>query len=196
MSEREHRGWHSRGYLPHLDAGEIVQAVTFRLADSLPREVVGLLREEAEREGGSEQLRARVASLLDGGHGRCVLRQAWAAAIVEDALLRFDGERYRLVAWVVMPNHVHVVLRCEAGWPVGGVVRSWKSFVARRVNQCLGRSGRLWHPDYFDRFIRDEGHLRRTVAYVHDNPIKAGLVARAEDWPYSSARLMKDDGAT
>ena len=188
-----HRGWHYRGYLPHLDAGEVVQAVTFRLADSLPVSVVEAWRDQAEEEGAPGEILARVGRYLDAGHGSCVLREPWAAALVEQALLRFDGERYCLFAWVVMPNHVHVAMQCVEGAPLGGVVRSWKSYTARRVNERLGTSGRLWHPDYFDRFIRDETHLHRAIAYVHDNPVKAGLVGRAEEWPYSSARAAPKD---
>jgi len=70
---------------------------------------------------------------------------------------------------------------------LAAVVNGWKSFSARRINELLRRRGALWQREYWDRFIRDEQHYQRAVAYVHENPVKAGLVSRAEDWPWSSA---------
>ena len=90
-----------------------------------------------------------------------------------------------------MPNHVHVVIELAGDAALGDVLRSLKSFTARRANVCLGRTGAFWHADYFDRFIRDEGHFHRTVDYVEQNPVKAGLVERAIDWPWSSASERK-----
>jgi REP-associated tyrosine transposase len=176
-----HRGWHSRGYLPHFDSPETIQFVTFRLADSLPRAVVEALRLK-------DDALTRIDGELDNGLGACWLKQPEIASIVQDALLHFDGTRYRLLAWCLMPNHVHVVIEATAGVPLSDVVRSLKSFTARRANARLGRNGAFWHADYFDRFMRDESHFHRTVDYVEQNPVKARLVGRAADWPWSSAR--------
>lgn len=185
----EQKGWHSRGYLPHFDAVGVVQAVTFRLGDSLPEHVVHMLKEQ-----GKDGLRRRTAAELDRGYGSCALKHDGAAALVEQALFHFDGGRYRLLAWVVMPNHVHVVVETLQGWQLGGIVKSWKAFSAAGINRLLGRRGTLWQPDYFDRRIRGDHHLAAAVRYVEDNPVTAGLVARPEEWPYSSARarLLKD----
>ncbi len=90
-----------------------------------------------------------------------------------------------------MPNHAHVVVEAIDGHSLGEVVRGWKSFTARRANEKLGRVGPFWHADYFDRYMRNEGHLERTVEYVEQNPVKAGLVAAASDWPWSSASFSK-----
>jgi len=178
------KGWHSRGYLPHFDSPETIQFVTFRLADSLPRQVVEALRLR-------DDALARVDGELDGGLGACWLRRPEIASIVQDALLHFDGTRYRLLAWCLMPNHVHVVVEMAGHASLSDILRSLKSFTARRANTRLGRAGAFWHADYFDRFIRDEGHFFRTVDYVEQNPVKAGLVERAIDWPWSSARDRK-----
>ena len=70
---------------------------------------------------------------------------------------------------------------------LGAIVRGWKSFTARRANEQLGRSGPFWHADYFDRYMRNEDQLNRTIEYVEQNPVKAGLVSNAADWPWSSA---------
>jgi putative transposase len=176
-----HKGWHSRGYLPHFDSAETVQFVTFRLADSLPRAVAEALAKLSDNLAETDQN-------LDGGLGSCWLKEPPIAQLVEDAIMHFDGERYHLLAWCVMPNHVHVVVESADGHSLGAVVRSRKSFTANRANKTLGRSGSFWHRDYFDRFIRDEGHLSRTIEYVENNPVKAGLVASATDWQWSSAR--------
>jgi REP element-mobilizing transposase RayT len=115
---------------------------------------------------------------------------------VETSLWHFDAARYRLLAWVVMPNHVHVVIETRAEYPLSDVLQSWKSFTAKKANSLLGRTGSFWQPEYFDRAIRDERHLLAAIAYIHGNPVKAGLVRRAEDWPYSSARFAyPEDGA-
>ncbi len=176
-----HKGWHSRGYLPHFDSAETVQFVTFRLADSLPRAVAESLAKLTDN-------LAETDHKLDGSLGACWLKQPLVARLVEDAIMHFDGERYRLLAWCIMPNHVHVVVEAADGHSLGTIVRSWKSFTANRANKALGRSGPFWHRDYFDRFIRDEGHLSRTIDYVENNPVKAGLTSSTIDWQWSSAR--------
>jgi len=184
-----HKGWHSRGYLPHFDVPCVIQFITFRLADSLPASA----QLQRELEGLPERPGVRlehIDTLLDAGLGSCILRDPGAARIVEDALLHFDGTRYRLLAWVVMPNHVHVVIEVLAGHSLSRTVQSWKTFSARACNQLLDRRGRLWEPDYFDRRIRTEEHLHNVILYVHQNPARAGLVAEPRQWPSSSARYV------
>jgi len=176
-----HRGWHSRGYLPHFDSAETIQFVTFRLFDSLPRAVAEMLAKQPDN-------LAKTDENLDGGLGACWLKDPTIAALVEDAMLHFDGDRYRLLAWCIMPNHVHVVVEPIEGTGLGAIGQAWKSFTAHRANSVLDRSGPFWHKDYFDRFIRDEGHLARTIDYVERNPVKAGLASTADSWSWSSAR--------
>lgn len=88
-----------------------------------------------------------------------------------------------------MPNHVHVVIEPMNGYRLGAIVHSWKSFSAKEANRQLRRTGPFWHRDYFDRYIRDEGHLARTVDYVENNPVKAGLASERTAWPWSSSRF-------
>jgi len=176
----DHQGWHGRGYLPHLDQPGLTQFVTFRLADA--GQLAGArLPPQHEVEW------QRMDDELDLGQGRCHLKDPRHADLVVEALRCFDGVRYRLRAWVVMPNHVHVLMDQVRGHPLGQVVGSWKSWAARNINADAGRAGRLWQPDYFDRFMRDEGDVARTVAYIHWNPVKAGLVDSANQWRWSSA---------
>jgi REP element-mobilizing transposase RayT len=178
------KGWHSRGYLPHFDSAETVQFVTFRLGDSLPRAVE---KSQLHREADVH----RIERELDGGLGACWLGRPEIASLVEAALLHFDGRRYRMLAWCLMPNHVHVVVEMMDGHSLSDIVGSWKSFTAHKANAQLGLTGRFWHADYFDRFMRNEAHLSQTIDYVEQNPVKAGLVARAGDWSWSSARFRE-----
>jgi REP element-mobilizing transposase RayT len=180
----EHRGWYSRGYLPHFDQPDTIQMITFRLADSLPSHL--LLTWQQGLHDDAEQ-RRRIEAYLDAGHGSCCLRDARVAKLVEGALLYFDGQHYHLLAWVVMPNHVHVLIEMAPGHRLPDIVHSWKSFTAKAANRILGRSGALWQPEYFDRYIRNPDHFDRAVHYIHENPVKAGLALQAEEWPFSSA---------
>ena len=182
---RGHRFWYSRGYLPHCDVPGLLQAITFRLADSLPVDVLTRMQQE----NNDTQRRKKIDTLLDAGHGACWLAQPDIAEIVEDALLHGDGKRYRLIAWCVMPNHVHVLIETMPGHALPKLVHSWKSFSAKRVNAKVGRTGKVWMPDYFDRFIRDDHHFAAVVAYIYNNPVKAGLVKEASNWRYSSAGI-------
>ena len=87
-----------------------------------------------------------------------------------------------------MPNHVHLLMETDATHPLPKVVQSWKPFTAKQANAILGRTGVFWDRDYFDRYIRDDGHRAAVVHYIEENPVKAGLVERAEDWPWGSVR--------
>lgn len=179
-------GWHRRGYLPHFDQPHVLQFVTFRLADSPPREMLADLARPASRQE-SEQRGRSIEMMLDRGYGGCLLRDPRCASIVQQALLFFDEQRYALWAWVVMPNHLHLVLEIQEQHPLSTIMHSIKGFTARRINELLGRSCPLWQPDYFDPLIRDELHLANVIAYIENNPVSAGLAEFPGAWPYSSA---------
>jgi putative DNA methylase len=184
----EHKEWYSRGYLPHFDHPGLIQMITYRLADALPATVLATLEREAKDD---LEKRKRIEAYLDAGHGSCSLRDPRIACMVEDAFLHFDAKRYRLMEWVVMPNHVHVLVEIEPHYQLSGIVHSSKSFTAKEAIKILGTSGHYWQPDYFDRFIRDDTHYSNAVRYIHENPVKAKLVSRAEDWPFGSAARRK-----
>jgi REP element-mobilizing transposase RayT len=184
-------GWRSRGYLPHLDIPGILQFITFRLEDAMPAEIIKAWQQKlswATEEERILEVQRRIEKYIDAGHGQCLLRAPKIAELVENAFFFFDGERYRLVDWVVMPNHVHVLIETYDGHPLSEVIQAWKSYTSSTANKLLGRNGAFWQRDYFDRFIRDEAHLQACIRYIQQNPVKAGLVGRPEDWPYSSAR--------
>ena len=108
-----------------------------------------------------------------------------------ETLRKFDGSRYRLIAWCVMPNHVHVLI--DPLDSLGRIVQSWKSYTGRWIlahnaELGLGVPGKeCWMREYWDRYIRDDKHLRQVIGYIHENPAKAGLCSNAADWPWSSA---------
>ncbi|MFN0079331.1 MAG: REP-associated tyrosine transposase [Prosthecobacter sp.] len=183
----DHSGWTDRGYLPHYDKPGLVQAVTFRLADSLPKSKRSEWEHLLQITDDAEERNRQIECYLDQGAGSCVLRQAECAEIVQNALLHFHSQRYRLIAWCVMPNHVHVLFKTFAGHPLGKIIHSWKTFTAREINKFLRRVGPLWQEDYFDTFMRDDDHQWAEKEYIEGNPVKAKLVTRASDWPWSSA---------
>lgn len=182
--------WHSRGYIPHWEAGEIAQAITFRLADSLPASLLARWESELEtlaNDARSQERRKRIERALDSGHGSGALSQNAIGDLVENALLYFDANRYRLHAWVIMPNHVHVLVTPVGAEKLSAIVHSWKSFTAKKANALLGQKGTFWATEYFDRAIRDEAHFSNVVEYFAMNPVKAGLCGVPEAWRYSSA---------
>jgi REP element-mobilizing transposase RayT len=123
----------------------------------------------------AEYSAARIEEYFDRGAGACSLRDPRIGEIMANALRYWDGKRYRLVAWCVMPNHVHVVCRFLPGQELAAVLKSWKSYTARRANGILGRSGAFWQREYYDRLIRNEDEFDRAVQYVVSNPERAGL---------------------
>jgi len=193
-------GWYSRGYLPHFDAPGTLQFITFRLADSLPQTVLKQLEQELAQLPSSTRERERrkkIEQWLDAGLGCCALRYPRMAELMQQTLQKFDGERYRLIAWCIMPNHVHVLIEPAISLPK--ILQSWKSFtgswaISHNAELGLGVPGavgatknQFWMREYWDRYIRDEGHFHSTISYIHNNPVKAGLCEEGHDWPWSSA---------
>lgn len=183
-------GWYSRGYLPHFDGGAIPQTVTFRLFDSLPQSLLERWREELSHwpaKKAEAERRKRIETYLDRGTGSAWMNDPRIANVVQEAMLFFHGDRYSLQAWSVMPNHVHALLTSYTGWELGQILHSWKSFTATECNKLLGRRGEFWQNETFDRYVRDEMHYHNAIAYIENNPVKAGLCEKPEDWKWSSA---------
>ncbi|SDR07277.1 putative DNA methylase [Rhizobiales bacterium GAS191] len=176
------RGWYSRGYLPHYDSPETIQHIVFRTADSLP----GFAQLDALTDFHERQ--KAIGQELDRGMGSRPLANPAAAKIVEDALLHFDGSRYRLLAWCVIPNHVHVLTEQIEGFHLPDIVHSWKSFTALAINRLQETSGLFWAREYYDRYMRNEEQTQAAIFYIEDNPVKAGLVSCAQEWLFTSAR--------
>jgi REP element-mobilizing transposase RayT len=183
--------WRSRGYLPHFDGDQIPQFVTYRLAGTLPRKILVQYKQQLERGLINEiEYHELVDEYLDRNCGESFLRLSKIAEMIEENLLRFDEVKYKLHAWVVMPNHVHVLFTSINEYKLSSIIHSAKSYTATQANKLLERSGDFWAREYFDRYIRNADHFVNTVNYIHSNPVKAGLCSNAKDWPFSSARLF------
>lgn len=187
----------NRGRLPHWEQEAGVYFVTWRLADSIPAEARERIQREREdilrtaeslgrdlsedEKGQLERLHTeKVENLLNAGYGECYLNNDDCAGVVSQTLLKFDGERYDLFAWCVMPNHVHVVFQARPGHGLPQIMHSWKSFTAKACNRLLGRTGPFWMDESFDRLVRDEAELRKFTDYTLRNPVAAGLA----DWSW------------
>ena len=183
-------GWHSRGYLPHFDGRAIPQFITLHLADSIPQKVIQQWKRELTHLDDEQDrilLQKRIERYLDQGYGNAFLKDSRVATIVQDSLLKLDGERYDLFSWVVMPNHSHFLLTRFEDWELEQLMHSHKSYTAHQANKLLNRTGKFWMEEYFDRYIRNADHFRNAVNYIENNPVKAGLCSKPSDWPFSSA---------
>ena len=187
------QGYHYRGYLPHLELKPI-QVVTFRLADSVPKEVIDqwkLEMEIGETVKHSDNKMARLRKLIDkyedAGYGDCYLKDERIAKLVEDTLFYYDGRHYQLVRWCIMPNHVHVMIETKDTCSLSTIIKEWKSYTAHKAKKILGATGPFWMQEYFDRYVRDMNHYNNVVAYIDANPVKAGLVKEPAEWRWSSA---------
>ena len=209
------RGWHERGYLPHFDAPNVTQFLTFNLADAFPVkrraewEVFLKLPDEFCRKPSNtrtevrapgavansvqSEIRRRLEAWLDRGAGECWLRDPAVAALVEDALLAGHRRDYELQAWVVMPNHVHLVVNIRQT-PLSSLVKQWKGATAVKANRTLRRTGQFWQEDYWDTLVLDAKHLAQAVRYVENNPTKAQFVLDPKEWRWSSARRKDEYG--
>lgn len=195
-------GIHSRGYLPHIKREGASYFVTFRLVDSLPKEL--LLRFEREHaealrrlpakansEAAEEihrELRRKIERYLDQGAGECHLRRPEIADKVAGALRHFHSQHYLLDDWVVMPNHVHVILWPMPNFTLSEILKSRKRHTARQANLILGRTGEtFWQRESYDHWIRNDEEKSRIRRYIRMNPVNARLCKAPEDWKWSSA---------
>jgi len=186
---RSNLGWYDRGYIPHFDGGQIPQFLTFRLFDSLPMSVIEKWRKETAKDGevGKVVFRKRVENYLDRNYGSCFLKNERIARLTEDSLLFHHQKKYELKAWVIMPNHIHFLATAFEGTELRDIAHSIKSYIAHEANKLLNRRGQFWQHEPFDRYIRNRKHFVSVIRYIENNPVKAGLCSRAEDWRFSSA---------
>jgi len=170
--------------LPHWQQGDVWIFLTWRLADSLPLTKIRQWKADRQKffdenpEPWSDEVHIayrkqftdEIEAWLDRGHGACDLKIPRIRDIVSAALHHFDGERYELNSYVVMPNHIHALLRILGDHKLPDVVRSLKSFTAKRANKELEREGAFWQRDYYDRLIRTPKHLHWARKYIERNP--------------------------
>ena len=165
--------------LPHWQQGEVMQFVTFRLADSMPRAKLKEWSEQrkiwcnihpqpwlpAEEKEYHQRFTWKLERSLDDGAGSCLLGNARHRGILEDVLMKFHGEGVEHHSWVIMPNHVHLIFTPRL--PLESLVKAWKGTSARRIGL-----GSIWQGNFRDTLIRDSGHFANAVRYVRRNPAK------------------------
>ncbi len=174
--EDDIKGYYKRGNFPHYDNDELYQFVTFRLHDSVPKQVLLRWKNEllitGEIDKNSDdyiKLERKIHIYEDNGYGECYLKNPLIYNIVKGTLERFDQERYDLIEWIIMPNHVHVLIKPYSGFSLPKIIHSWKSYTANKGNQVLNRNGKFWMEDYFDRYIRNEEHYLSVIKYIRNN---------------------------
>ena len=182
---------HSRKYLPHIE-NQHLQFITFRLYDSLPKEVIEAWKEQigydkkkdekSKADDKTRQLLTLIDKYEDSGYGQCFFSDERVAQIMADALHFYDAKRYNLISYCIMPNHVHVLIEVLGTASMSEIVHGWRSFTAHEANKVLGRKGDFWMNEYFDRYIRNEKHFETTLNYIANNPVKAGLVESPSEW--------------
>lgn len=186
---------------PHWDQPSALSFVTFRLVDSMPLSVIERWRREQKewlaKNGFSdlepEELqhlsdipdnirrqfqkfrKQRWHENLDDCHGSCVLGERRIAGLVAESILYFDGERYDIERFVIMPNHVHVLVQIRNGFELRQQCKGWLRYTARSINRTLGRSGELWQSEPFDHVIHSESQFRYLQRYILDNPERVRL---------------------
>ncbi len=198
-----------RRNLPHIQPPGATLFITTRLYGSLPTEALQRLYEEAQlrlaaidatdapaeraelRYREEKRYFARFDQLLDrADHGPNWLQNATVAQIIVDALHNRDGQTYDLIAYCVMPNHLHLVLTplprdANSYFSMSRIMHVLKGFTAYRANDALGRKGTFWQAESYDHYVRDQDELQRVVYYVIFNPVKAGLVEDWSMWPWT-----------
>lgn len=204
-----------RRHLPHLDIDGATYFITSCLAGSIPAQGLADIEEYTDRllsqpcpPGQSEDdwqthcsklLFVRYDHWLDSSPVVRHFDDHRLALEACNSLYHFAGERYDLLAYVIMPSHIHWVFRPRDSWvmsltdaerrtPRERIMHSFKTHTALRCNELLGLSGAFWQSESYDHCVRQSLELERIIAYVENNPVKAGLVASPELWPYSSAR--------
>jgi putative transposase len=175
-----------RGYLPHMRQDGVIYFVTFRLDDSLPQEPARLWAQERDQwllhhppphtlvqERILKSLWImKVENALDQSLGSCVLRKAAIRNSLEHTLRHDDGRSYLLGEFVIMPNHVHILVRPELGVELSDLLQAWKSISAHHANAILDRSGTLWQEEYFDHILRDIANWQKADQYIAENPCR------------------------
>ena len=179
----------TRNTLPHWQQEGATYFVTWRLADSIPQELLDKLRleragwivknpepwDDAQEKEFHMLFSGEADRRMDEGRGSCVLRETDNAEILCRCLLKFDGERYLIHSYVVMPNHAHILFSLAEGQTLEDVVGAWKRYSAIGINRRMGRDGTLWQRDYFDRLIRNWQHMIRVARYIRRNPGKGNV---------------------
>ncbi len=179
----------TRRRLPHWHQTGVTYFVTFRLADSIPQNKARELQQfkqswlrrhpgpltERQKSELRRTISEKIEILLTAGFGSCVLADGKVADILEGILRRFDGMQYDLGWFVIMPNHVHLLVRPREGFFLPNILKSWKGVSSNEINRLFEKKGTLWLEESFDHIVRDQRSLKRFEKYIQENPARAGL---------------------
>ncbi len=174
----------TQGDLPHWHREGKIFFITFRLADSMPPTAVNEFKNAVEEwlERNDSIVNKKVAEefekfkislqnkLLDQCLGQCILRNITARKIVIDSLHHFDHSRYHIHDYVIMPNHIHLLIEPLNDWKVQDIMASIKSYTAHEINKTLSMQGAIWQHESYDRIIRNDVHYYKVVNYIARNP--------------------------
>lgn len=218
-----------RRNLPHWQPLGVPFFITYRLVGTLPKSVIKELEKERQRletlprepKYSEKEWRIRIEKklfalwdeYLDKDSKIQWLADTRIATIVRDNLYHHAGTKYSLWSYVIMPNHVHVLLKPDEVWekrfeveraalpvkedgsgraeyekgPLSAILHSLRGYTAHEANKILARTGKFWQREAYDHWVRDNAEFERIIYYIENNPVKAGLVRHPEDWRFSSA---------
>ena len=174
----------SGGALPHWYQDGKIMYITFRLADSLPQSEIEYLRtlidkfnNEHPKPWSAEtanlyrnMVGPRIEELLDKGYGECILKNERERGVLISALDYYSKDKYEIIAYVIMPNHVHLLLRFHPDVTPESVLGALKSYSAHIINRQLHRKGKLWKDECFDHIVRSSVYLKTYITYIENNP--------------------------
>ena len=205
---RYNKGTYKRRDIPHWDYSDAVQHISFRISDSLPQAKLELFKKQVEEYPPLKRnyyLHREIEDWINRGIGSCILKIPELAQCVIEALYLLNDLHYHLFHWVIMPNHIHVLIQEFPNKPMCEIVQSWKHHTSVRFDEILNNlkssnrfhfgyieniintfKGNYWIIDYWDVMIRNNRHFRIESNYIANNPVKAGLVEKPEDYRWSS----------
>ena len=173
-----------RRNLPHINPENAVFFITYRLAGSIPRQFIDKYLNQ-KKETASDNYFTEFDDYLDKQTGH--LHHKEIAKIIEESLNYYNKKQYGIIAYCIMPNHVHILINTN-NFPyrnLFSIMKSIKGVSARKINKLLNKKGQFWHHESYDRMVRDRNELANTIAYIKNNPVKAGLVQTWGNWDYT-----------
>lgn len=170
--------------LPHWHQDDKIQFVTFRLADSLPQSILHEIKtvkskfetdhpkpwDKSTTQSYHNIIAHKQEEYLNRGHGSCILKEKQCQQLLANTILHYDGIQYDTLAFVIMPNHVHLLTRPIATHNLSSIIQSIKRISSISINRLYNRHGSLWMKNYFDRIVRSHEHLKHCYHYIINNP--------------------------
>ena len=203
-STLEKTGFYKSGTLPHYDIKYKFQFITLREYGSIPQSILKTIEDKTikfnedflkynsfthyERQIRIQHLRLKLfEKYQDCGYGRCLFKKKEIANIIKEALLFYNDKNYEIISWVIMPNHIHLLVYLYPNYELAKFIHYVKSITTNKIKKYIDISEKIWSNDYFDRYIRNHFHYCKTVNYIRMNPVKAGLCKDYQDWKFTDS---------